>query len=329
MIGEECIRPMRAKHSDWCSLAGIIPAIVETFPKNCALMFSPAPAPPTSFAGTFRPASSDENNDDDMLDACKGFRRFGSSFSTPSDSRHGSTGRFSCTSAFTSTPLPHGGAFVLASDPKETSRSALGAPPGDKEDGGWGPIDEELDMGLEAEDEADGDKEPTEGARDESVIDPGEIELLKGIIKAPAGNQPSTMPKSGDKRGLSHLDGGFGSSDSSVEDLDTSRGAQAKKKGATPTKASHPSQWSDEDIDVVCQIRYKTDFQCFQTYRHNKIDPGDIVSINTRNHSAYIEVARADPSLVIRKSVFSVAAYCETLRLQGGDTSKFDKGGGH
>ena len=44
MVGEECIRPVWAKHSDWCGLAGIIQAIVETFPKNCALMFSP-PSP--------------------------------------------------------------------------------------------------------------------------------------------------------------------------------------------------------------------------------------------------------------------------------------------
>ena len=36
-------------------------------------------------------------------------------------------------------------------------------------------------------------------------------------------------------------------------------------------------------------------------------------------------MARADPGSVIRKSVFSVAAYRETLQLQGGDTSKFDK----
>ena len=45
MIGKECIRPMWAKHSDWCGLAGIIQAIVETFPQNCALMFPPTPAP--------------------------------------------------------------------------------------------------------------------------------------------------------------------------------------------------------------------------------------------------------------------------------------------
>ena len=80
-----------------------------------------------------------------------------------------------------------------------------------------------------------------------------------------------------------------------------------------PTKASvsHPSQWVEEDIDVVCQTRYKTDLQRFQTYHRNKIDPGDMASINTKDHSAYIEVAWADPGSVIRKSVFSIAAYRE------------------
>ena len=327
MIGEECVHPMQAKHSDWCGLAGIVQAIVEMFPKNCALMFppAPAPAPPTSFATTFRPALSDENNNDDTLGASEGFHGFGSSLPTPSNSGRRSTGGFSHTLAFTSTPLPHRGAFILASDPKEVPSSAPGAPPGDKEDLGQELINEELDLGLEADDEAEGEKEPTGHAGDESLIDLGEVKLLKEIIKTPIGDQPSTAPKSGDKLGSTHLDGGSGSSDSSIEDLDASRGTRAKEKVMTPTKALHPSQWSNEDIDIVCQIHYKTDLQCFQTYCHNKIDPGDISSINTKDHSAYIDVLRADPSSVIRKSIFSVSAYHETIRLQGGDTSKFNK----
>ena len=113
MIGEECICPMWAKHSDWCGLAGIVQAIVETFPKNCALMFPPAPAPvpSKSFSSTFRPALSDENNDneDDTLGA-KGFCRFETSSTAPSISGHGSAGGFSRTPSFTSTstPLPNG-----------------------------------------------------------------------------------------------------------------------------------------------------------------------------------------------------------------------------
>ena len=67
MIGNECIHPLWAKHSDWFGLAGIVQAIVETFSNNCAIMFPPAPAPVMPFCGTFRPASSEEDNDDDSF----------------------------------------------------------------------------------------------------------------------------------------------------------------------------------------------------------------------------------------------------------------------
>ena len=107
MIGKECVGPMRARHSDWCDLAGIVQAIVETFPKNCALMFPcpPAPMPPKSFSSTFRPASSDEddNNDDDTL-GTKSFFRFDTSSPVPSVSGCGSAGSFSRTPSSASTP---------------------------------------------------------------------------------------------------------------------------------------------------------------------------------------------------------------------------------
>ena len=170
-----------------------------------------------------------------------------------------------------------------------------------------------MDLELEANDKAEGDKEPTETAGDEPLFNSGEVELLRQIIKPPTGDQPSTAPKSRKKQGSTHLDSGSDSSDSSVEDLDASRGTRTKKKGAMPTKTSHPSQWSDKDIDIVCQIRYKTDLQRFQNYRHNKINLKDVPCINTKDHSAYIEVAQVDPGSVIRKSVFSVAAYRESL----------------
>ena len=104
MIGEECVRPMQAKHSDCCGLAGIVQAIVETFPKNCALMFPPplVPMPPKSFSSTFRPASSNEDNDDD--DNMLSFRHFDTSSPAPSVSGRGSAGGFSRTPSFASTP---------------------------------------------------------------------------------------------------------------------------------------------------------------------------------------------------------------------------------
>ena len=327
MIGEECVHPMQAKHSDWCGLAGVIQAIVQTFPKNCALIFpSPlAPTPPKLFSSTFRPASSDEDNDNDDVPGSLSFCHFGASSPAPSASGRRSIGSFSHTPSFTSTPLPHGGAFRLAGHPKEMSSSAAGMPPGDEGVGGQGLFDEGLDMALEADNEADADKEPTKDVGDEFDIDPEEVQMLKQIIKPAAGGEPSTAPKSGDKLGLTHPDGGSSSSDSSSEDLDASRGTQAKKKMLTPTKVLHPNQWSEDDINIVRQIHYKMDLQHFQTYCTNKIDPTDLTSINTRDHSTYLEVAWADPGSVIKKSVFSMAAYRATLKQQGGDTSKFNK----
>ena len=138
------------------------------------------------------------------------------------------------------------------------------APDDDKERGSQ-LGDDNLDVGQEANDKGDGEMDP---AGDKTLPDPSKLELLQEIIDPAAHNQPPPAPKSGDKRGPSHLDGSSASSDSSVEDLDA-KGARPKKKGSTPTKASvsHPSQWAEEDIDIVRQTHYKTDLQHFQTYR--------------------------------------------------------------
>ena len=282
----------------------------------------PLPPPPlvALFSTTFRPQSSDDDNDDDTdnYGAGSSFCRFDSSLLAPTRGDLSRTGR-----SYMSTPLLCGGAFHLSTDPKEPPSSSLGAAPDDNEECGSQLGDDNLDMEQEADDEGDGEKDP---ADDETLPDPSELELLQEIIDPAAHNWPPPVPKSGNKRGPSHLNGSSASSDTSVEDLDA-KGACPKKKGSTPTKASgsHPSQWMDEDIDVVCQTRYKTDLQHFQTYCLNKINPGDIASINTKDHSTFIEVAQADPGSVIRKSVFSVAAYCEVLKRKGGDVSQFDK----
>ena len=198
------------------------------------------------------------------------------------------------------------------------------ANPGDR---GHGAVNKELDLGIEADDEADGDKEAAKDAADDPPADPNEVKLLKTIIpKVPPSGQPSTAPKSGDKRGSTHLDGGSSPSESSAEDLDTSQSStRPKKKGGTPTKVTSPNQWSKADVDIMRQIQYKTDFKCFQTYRTNKIDLADLTCINTVDHSAYLDMAHADPGLVIPKSVFSMAAYRATLKQQGGDIAKFEK----
>ena len=185
MIGEECINPVRAKHSDWCGLAGIVQAIVETFPKNCALMFPPLPLPlVASFSTTFRPQSSDDDDDDDDTDnygTTSSFCRFDSSLSVPMHGDLSRTGH-----PYMSTPLLHGGAFCLLTDPKEPPSSSLGTAPDDDEERGSQMGDNNLDIGQEADDEGDGEKDP---AGDETLPDPSKLELLQEIIDPAAHNQ--------------------------------------------------------------------------------------------------------------------------------------------
>ena len=113
MIGDECIRPMCARHSDWCRLAGIIQAIVETFPNNCAIMFPAALALDVApgFSSTFRPTSSDDDEDNDNPDNHgAGMRQFPEDSPVPSRSLC----RSHDGSAFTSTPsTPWGSSSLL------------------------------------------------------------------------------------------------------------------------------------------------------------------------------------------------------------------------
>ena len=94
---------------------------------------------------------------------------------------------------------------------------SLSVPPLGGEGSGLQPLDEDLDAGLDADDEGDGEKDPTEG--DDSLIDAAEVKILQGIINLGAQEQTPTLPQLGEKWGPSHLDGSIGS-DSSAEDLD-------------------------------------------------------------------------------------------------------------
>ena len=171
----------------------------------------PAPALGGSFSNTFRPQSSDDD-DDGNYNAGSSFCRFDSSLLTSTHGDPSRTGQTGC--PYTSTPLLHRGAFRLSTDPKEPPSSSLGAAPDEDEECGSLLGDDNLDMGQEADDEEDGEKDLT---CDEILPDPSELELLQGIINPAAHNQPPPVPKSGDKRGPSHLDGGSASSDSSVK----------------------------------------------------------------------------------------------------------------
>ena len=190
MVGDECIYPLRAKHSDWCGMAGVVQAIVETFPNNCAIMFPQALSSAESFSATFRPVSSNEDDNDEPIN--RGIRRFESS--TPVPSGHGCS-HSGHLPAFSSTPLFHGGHFILSSDRKEPPSSSLGAPPLEGEDTGLRPLDKDLDAGLEANNKGNGEKDPGEG----EDIDAAEIKILQGIINLGTHDQAPALPKSGEK----------------------------------------------------------------------------------------------------------------------------------
>ena len=143
MVGDECIRPLWVKHSGWCGMAGVVQTIVETFPNNCAIMFPQALLSAESFSATFRPVSSEEEDDDEPIN--RGIHRFESS--TPVPSGHG-CGRSGRSPAFISTLLLHGGCFILSSDRKEAPSSSLGTPQLEGEDPGLRPLDKDLDAGL-------------------------------------------------------------------------------------------------------------------------------------------------------------------------------------
>ena len=175
MVSDECICPLWVKHSDWCGMAGVVQAIVETFPNNCTIMFPQAPAPTESFSATFRPVSSKEEDDDKPIS--RGIHRFESSTPVPSGHGHGSSG---CSPVFLSTPLLHRGCFILSSDWKEVPSSFLSTPPLEGEDPRLWLLDKDLDVGLDADDEGDGEKNPGEG--EDLNIDAAEIEILQGII---------------------------------------------------------------------------------------------------------------------------------------------------
>ena len=98
-----------------------------------------------------------------------------------------------------------------------TERSSLSTLPLEGKDPGLQPLDEDLDAGLEANDEGNGEKDPGEGK--DPNIDATEIEILQDIINLGTHEQAPALPKSGEKRGSGHLKTSIGS-DLSAEELD-------------------------------------------------------------------------------------------------------------
>ena len=147
-------------------------------------MFPLLPPPSVaSFSTTFRPQSSDDDDDDaDNYGTSSSLRRFDSSLSVPTHRDLSRTGH-----PYMSTPLLHGDAFRLSTDPKEPPSSSVGAAPVDYEERGSQMGDNNLDMGQEADDEGDGKKDL---AGDETLPNPSKLKLLQEIIDPAAHNQP-------------------------------------------------------------------------------------------------------------------------------------------
>ena len=111
---------------------------------------------------------------------------------------------------------------------------------------------------MEADNEADGNKAAATEVADDPPIDPDEMELLKSIIpKVIPEGQPPATPKSGDKWGSTHLNGGSSSSESSAEDLDISRWSiRLKKKGGCPPSQTLLTSGA-RPMSTLC-IKYNT-----------------------------------------------------------------------
>ena len=79
-----------------------------------------------------------------------------------------------------------------------------------------------------------------------------------------------------------------------------------------------------KEIDIICQYRYWTDFECFCKYQENFIVNKDKESPNLSHHSDYLKVACDMPGTIIKDCVFSVKAYCKMLEEKGGNIEAFD-----
>ena len=114
----------------------------QDVPKQLCHHVSPAPVPKASFSSTFQPMSSGDEDDEGGCFGCwSGLRRFDQDSPMPSGNGRGAVGR---APPFSSTPLPHGGHFILASNQTGVPSSTLSTPPPDDDKLAPHPYDEEL-----------------------------------------------------------------------------------------------------------------------------------------------------------------------------------------
>ena len=147
----------------------------------------------------FKPLSSDDEDDNDHIPTnrvASMYESFPEGSPTPSAGGHRAWG-----SLFTST-FAQGGHIFVSTELSSAPSSSLSVPPPDENIPLLLHYNDELELGMETDDEDDGRWPTSEG--DQSKIDPKELETLEGVL---AHSQKSTpQPKSGNKWGSSQLD---------------------------------------------------------------------------------------------------------------------------
>ena len=181
------------------------------------------------------------------------------------------------------------------------------------------PYEDELELGMEADDKDDGPRpEPDDNA---VSADPKEIEILHGILPMGHSTKLPSMPKSGGKWGSSQLDASA-SSESSGKDLDAKGMKSGRRDWCLPKQCSARTSRLRRTLKwcVSTIIRWTSTIQELQVQSHGASRPKNYQHQGPQHLYWYCEAGT-----VIEKSMFSVEAYREVLRLKGGDMTKFDK----
>ena len=111
------------------------------------------------------------------------------------------------------------------------------------------------------------------------------------------------------------------------EDLDKPLPAPAKRSGKAKSPAkSGPVNWPLAEVDIVRQNRYAMDRSKMRDYHHNYLTAVDQKMFNLKNHSKYLDINLAKPSIT-QDVVFTVekgqAYFAETCKVP---TDLYDQG---
>ena len=99
---------------------------------------------------------------------------------------------------------------------------------------------------------------------------------------------------------------GDDSDGSMFEDLDKPLPAPVKRPGKAKSPAkSGPVNWLPAEVDIVCQNRYAVDRPEMRDYRRNCLSPVNQKMFNLKNHSKYLDIILAKPSIT-QDVVFTV-----------------------